>query len=437
LHCTPRSLRTILPILLASTALLVLLGGIASAAPTDLPPAIVFDQTIAAIISQVSTRTLEYELAGLTGERPVVVAGSLYTIATRYSYQTEAISLATRYAYEQLDEAGLAVTYHDYAWGSYRLRNVVAEKPGVVDPGEIYLITAHLDSTTRGNPYDLAPGADDNGSGSVAVLTAARLLAPHHFAHTVRFVLFTGEEQGLLGSAAYAAVSKARGEDIQGVVNLDMIAYNSNLEPVIDLYARTAVSGSLALTRIFSEVVGIYGLNLEPNRYDLPAGFPIQSSDQWSFLQWGYPALLVIEDMDDSTPAYHRITDTLSTLDLGYYADTTRAAIATIAHLGQLLPQGYLSGTIYALDTGWPLSTTVAAIAPTVHYTFTALTDPSGGYVLPLPVGVYTLTAWPASPGHYPAMITNVSIITDVVTVQDIGLLTWPRVYLPLVAHAG
>jgi len=423
-------LRVILPTLLASLALLIVLGGITSAAPSGLPGTVAHNQTIAGIISQVTTPTLEYELAGLTGERPVIVAGSLYTITTRDSYQTEAISMATRYAYEQFARSGLVVTYHDYTWSGYPLRNVVAEKPGLVDPDEIYLITAHVDDWPEG---PLAPGADDNGSGSVAVLTAAQLLASHHFAHTVRFVLFTGEEQGLQGSAVYAADCAAHGEDIQGVINLDMIAYNSDAEPAIDLYARTDVPASLELTRLFSDVVGVYGLNLAPSRF-ADAG-PVNASDQWSFLQQGYPAFLVIEDMDDFTPHYHYITDTLSTLDLDYYANATRAAVATIAHLGQLLPGGALSGTVHALGTDRSLSATVAAFGSTYTHTFTAPTDASGVYSLPLPIGGYTVTVSPVSCGHYQATVTGVLIITDTVTVQDVALEPWPYLYLPCITR--
>jgi hypothetical protein len=331
-------LRAILPTSLASLALLLVLGGVTAAAPADLPQTIAFDQTVAAIISQVTTPTLEYELAGLTGERPVTVAGSLYTITTRYSRQTEAISMATRYAYEQLAGYGLSVTYHDYSWSGYPLRNVVAEKPGLVDPDEVYLITAHVEDLPHG---PRAPGADDNGSGSVAVLMAARLLASHDFAHTIRFVLFTGEEQGLRGSAAYAADCAAREEDIEGVVNLDMIGYNTG-EPVFDAYARSGTyAGALESRRladVFSDVVGIYDLGLVPHRIDADT-YPLRSgSDQWSFLNQGYPAFLAIEDMDDFTPYYHSVSDTLATLDLDYYGDFTRAAIATIAHLGQPVP---------------------------------------------------------------------------------------------------
>jgi hypothetical protein len=430
-----RPLRAILPVLLASLALLLLLSGIASAAPTDQPQTIAFNQAVAAIIAQVTTPTLEYELAGLTGERPVTVAGSLYTITTRNTYYTDQISMATRYAYEQFAGLGLAVTYHHYTWmdrygRAHDRRNVAAEKRGLVDPDEIYLITAHVDDLPEG---PLAPGADDNGSGSVAVLTAARLLAPRHFAHTIRFVLFTGEEQGLHGSAAYAADCKARGENIQGVVNLDMIAYNSDGAPVIDLYAGTDVIDSLELTRIFSEVVGAYSLNLVPDCFS--GGWPTYASDQWSFLQQGYPALLAIEDLDDSSSHWHTAGDRLATLDLDYYGDFTRAAVATIAHLGRLLPAGRLSGTVYALDTGQPLSASVGAFAPTYHHTFTTMADASGQVSLVLPVGVYTLTAWPASPGYYPATITDVLIVTDTANVQNVALVPWLRLYLPWIVH--
>jgi len=432
---TPTS-QVFLSLLLASLALLLVLGGLASAASTDLPQAIAFDPTVAALISQVTTPTLEYELAGLTGERPVTVAGSLYTITTRYSYQTEAISMATRYAYEQFVGSGLTVTYHYYTWSGYLLRNVVAEKPGVVDPDEIYLITAHLDSRAASWPHDPAPGADDNGSGSIAVLLAARLLAPYRFSHTVRFVLFTGEEQWLRGSDAYATACKDRGENIQGVVNLDMIAYNSDEDWIIDLYDTTSVSASLELTHLFSEVVSVYNLNLVPNRFS-DSG-PLSASDQWSFLEQGYPAFLAIEDEDDFTPEYHEPTDRLSTLDLDYYADFTRAAIATIVHLGELLPShGYMSGTVYALDTGRPLAATVVGLGATYHSTFTAQTDASGVYSMPLPVDRYTLTAWSVSPGYYPATITDVLVVTDTTITRDFTLMPWPRLYLPCIVHEG
>jgi len=406
--------------LLASIALA------APASPANLPTSPSYDPIIAEIITWVNTPTLAYDLAGLTGERPVVVAGSLYTIATRNSLQTEAISMATRYVYEQFASFGLPVAYHDYTYSSHRWRNVVAEKSGVISPSRIYALTAHVDNLPEGA---LAPGADDNGSGSVAVLTAARLLAPYHFTHTLRFVLFTGEEQWLRGSAAYAADCKARGEDIAGVVNLDMIAYNSTYQPIIDLYAQTGMTGSLELTRLFSNVIGVYELDLIPHRYDVSSGFPIQNSDQWPFLQQGYPAFLAIEDLDDMTPYYHTVGDTLETLDLAYYADYTRASIAAIVHLGGLL--GELAGAVHETDTGRPLEAVVEARASRHASPFTTSSTLTGAYTLSLPAGRYTVTI--ARPLYYPAVFTGVSIVGGVATQREATLTPWPRLYLPVI----
>jgi hypothetical protein len=429
----------ILPILLACLVLSLVLGGLvvaAPAAPRQIA-SIAHDQAISDIIFQITTQTLAYELAGLTGERSVVVAGSLYMIATRNSYQTEAISMATRYVFEQLADDGLDVAYHHYVWNGNHWRNVAAEKSGAIDPDEIYLITAHVDDRPEGA---LAPGADDNGSGSIAVLMAARLLESHHFAHTLRFVLFTGEEYGLRGSAAYAADCAARGENIEGVLNLDMIGYNTG-EPVFDVYARSGTepgaSESRQLADVISDVVGVYDLDLVPSRIDYDK-YPLKyGSDQWSFLKQGYPAILVIEDWDDFTPYYHQTSDKLSTLDLDYYAETTRAAIAAIAHLGWLLPEGHLSGTIHALDTGYPLAdATVIASCLAYRDVFTTVTDVNGTYFSALPVGSYTITVSPLSPRYRSAIVTNVLIVTDTVVVRDIALEPWPySFYLPLIAR--
>ena len=422
-------------ILFAGSVLAVLWFAVAIAqAPADLPETVGYNPLVADIIAQVTTPTLAYEMEGLTGERPVTVAGISYTIATRNSYHAQAISMTTRYAYEWLATTGLSVTYHNYTWGPYNWRNVVAEKPGLADPDEVYLITAHIDDMPNSSN---APGADDNASGSVAVMLAARLLAERPLAYTVRFVLFTGEEQGLRGSAAYAADCVARGEDIRGVINLDMIAYNSDALPIIDLYASSSVPASIELTRIFSDVVGVYSLDLIPERF-VDADV-LQYSDQWHFLQQGYPAFLAIEDDDDFTPYYHSSADTLSTLDLEYYVDFTRAAIATLAHLSGLFPGvgwGQVSGTVTGLEAGQPLpGATVSTFWPVDCYTFTASTDAGGVYTLPLPVGAYTLTVWADSPPYYSTVVTDVSIVTDTVTVQSFTLVPWPRQYFPMIAY--
>ena len=102
--------------------------------------------------------------------------------------------------------------------------NVVATKVGRVQPDSVYVICAHYDATSENSRYD-TPGADDNGTGTVAVLTAARLLSAVATDYTVKFVLFAGEEQGLVGSGYWVADMAAAGLPILGALNFDMIGW--------------------------------------------------------------------------------------------------------------------------------------------------------------------------------------------------------------------
>jgi carboxypeptidase Q len=95
--------------------------------------------------------------------------------------------------------------------------NTVAEIRGADKPDEVVLLGAHLDS------WDLATGGTDNGTGAIAVLEAARILAASGArpSRTIRFVLFSGEEEGLLGSQAYVAAHEKEMNKIQAVLVLD------------------------------------------------------------------------------------------------------------------------------------------------------------------------------------------------------------------------
>jgi hypothetical protein len=438
---TQRARRILSAVALAAVMLTLTLGSVSRAGASDLPAHIVRDPLVAAVLSQVTTRTLVYELQALTGDRPVVIAGITQSITTRFTGLSTPISNATRYAYDQLAQTSLSVTFQTYTVSDLQLRNVVAEKPGE-DPAsdDIYLITAHLDSTTVDPDNNPAPGADDNGSGSVAVLMAARLLAPYHLSDTVRFVLFTGEEQGLWGSQAYAAECEARGDDIRGVLNLDMIGYNTD-EPVFDVYARSGdyrgAAESRELAAVFSDVVSVYGLDLVP-RLVFVDGYPLRyGSDQWSFLELGYPGILIIEDYagGDFNPNYHKPSDRIDPLDLDYLRDITRAAVATIAHLGGAwADMGHLSGTIRAIGTHQPLSATVSALGNLSPDAFPG--TGAGSYSLILPAGRYTLTV-SALPDYCPTTVSGLPVGTSTTTIQDVLLPRCPRWYLPLLLTVG
>jgi hypothetical protein len=95
--------------------------------------------------------------------------------------------------------------------------NTVAEILGSEHPGQVVIVGAHLDS------WDLGTGASDNGTGSIATLEAARIImrAGLKPKRTIRFILFTGEEQGLIGSRKYAEAHAAEADSIQAVLVLD------------------------------------------------------------------------------------------------------------------------------------------------------------------------------------------------------------------------
>ncbi len=135
------------------------------------------------------------------------------------------------------------------------LGNVMATLKGT-DPNDkrIFIISGHLDNM-RTNVMDRtndAPGANDDGSGTAAVLECARILSKHRFPATIIFVAVSGEEQGLLG--AYFMANKARKENwnIEAVLNNDIMGSNNSNET--NIINNTKV-------RVFSEGLPAYELD--------------------------------------------------------------------------------------------------------------------------------------------------------------------------------
>jgi len=206
--------------------------------------------------------------------------------------------------------------------------NVVAELPGLTQAGKQCLITAHYDNTSN-DPFNYAPGADDNASGTAAILTAANILKDYDFNKTIRFIGFAGEEQGLIGSDAYAQKADQRGDTILGVYNLDMLGWEGDNVNIVELHAGTAPSSG-ALADITTAVISNYSLALTSQKLTSTA---TDRSDHASFWFYGYPAILAIEDFDDFNPYYHTVADLLSAFDLPYYTDLAKASIASLAVL--------------------------------------------------------------------------------------------------------
>ena len=364
-----RAKPTLSALVLALALLTALLGGLSFAGPDVEAP----DPLIAQLLAQVDTATLAGYVADLSGERAVVVGGEPYTFTTRYSY-SEGVEKATQYLYEHYQSLGLDVAYHYYLHNGLFWRNVEATLPGVVEPERIYIICAHADSISD-RPMTDAPGADDNASGTAAVMMAADVLSQHQFQYTIRFVHFSGEEQGMLGSAAYAARVRARGEDVAGVINLDMLGWDGVGGPDIDLHAGTDIA-SIALAQTFSETVALYSLDLWPEIIGQEA---TEASDHSSFWDNDYAAILAIEDYHphehDFNPYYHSGDDLLEHFNLAYFTAFTRAALATLATLAGPVPTftPTPTGTATFTPTATPTSTATWTPTPTVEQWHTVL----------------------------------------------------------------
>ncbi len=291
-----------------------------------MPASFGYDPVIQSMIDQVNSATIYDYTGSLSGEWPVNIDGQPYTIATRYTDSGEPINMATQFVGQHLEDLGLDVEYHQ--WGDPSCPNVVGELTGLTNPEAVFIICAHIDDRPSG---PVAPGADDNASGVTGVLIAADILTQYDWDYTLRFALWTGEEQGKLGSHAYAQRSFERGENIVGVLNLDMIAWNTpSSSPDIELHAdQSGVPSSMQLAQLFADVVGVYNLSLNPQIIPYGTG----RSDHFSFWTYGYNAILGIECMADFNPYYHSTDDRLEYLDMNYYTDFVKASVATFAHM--------------------------------------------------------------------------------------------------------
>jgi photosystem II stability/assembly factor-like uncharacterized protein len=207
--------------------------------------------------------------------------------------------------------------------------NIIATKPGTVNPDEIYIICGHYDSTSN-NPYNYAPGADDNGTGSLSALEAALVLMEYDYEATIRFVCFSREEQGLVGSNAYARFIAQRGDNVAGVINFDMIGYVDEVPEELEVLYDDQ---SVGLADAFGEAAALYVPGLDCRLRNSPGS---RSSDHASFWDQGYAAFCGIEDAPPVNPYYHRTTDRVSTINFDFYENCVKAAVGALAELARI-----------------------------------------------------------------------------------------------------
>ena len=223
------------------------------------------------------------------------------------------------------------------------VRNAVAIQRGTERPDEIIIVQGHYDSrvTDPLNATDDAPGANDDGSGSVMILEAARILSQREYPSTIVYALLTGEEQGLYGAQILADWVEAEGLTVKAVLNNDMIGNSCGSDGVCDAEHVRVFSEGLradstdelrALQRRFGGENDSPGRNLSRWLAELaekhPDGMQVQQiwrtdrmgrgGDQIPFLDKGYPAVRITVAVED----YEHQHQDLRTEDGVTYGDT-------------------------------------------------------------------------------------------------------------------
>lgn len=240
--------------------------------------------------------------------------------------------------------------------------SVIATLRGT-EPGRIYVMSSHYDDCD-GDCTDglgVAPGADDNGSGTSAVLEAARVMASTHFKGTIIFACFDGEELGLWGSDHFAKEMRAAHAPIVADLNNDIIGNSTGGDGLHEPFVIRVFSEALPKGTVDARV-NLLGLeNDSPSRElarfvsdTVPAYLPamrvrqifradrfLRGGDQESFQAEGFPAIRFVEPHENFRHQHQnvRIVDGVQYGDLpqfndwNYLARATQVNVATLAAL--------------------------------------------------------------------------------------------------------
>ena len=251
------------------------------------------------------------------------------------------------------------------------IENVVATLPGTQpeSAGRIYVVSGHYDSRVK-NLLDSdspAPGADDDASGVAAVLEMARAMAGHDFASTIVFMAVSGEEEGLLGSAHWAAMARRRNLDIRAMLDNDIIGNSHAADGTVDrhtvrLFAQ-GVPPSASPGEDLLKLLRSGGENDTPPRElarairDIAARYVpsmgvrivyradryLRGGDHLSFLEQGYPAVRLTEPAEDYRHEHEDVRvengvsygDLPEYVDFAYVADVARVNAAALASMAR------------------------------------------------------------------------------------------------------
>ena len=316
------------------------------------------DPNVKALLDEMNQSRWIQWIGALSGKWPVSTKSGEGRILTRSSFvmfEPDEGPNAFQYVQEELEDMGFAageeISIHTYAfpygdrYPERNWKNLILTLPGS-DPElskERVLLVAHLDSTSD-QERTLAPGADDNASGAAGLLEAASVLRLFKFKRTLHLVWFSGEEQSRSGSKHFVEDYQEWLPDIEGVINLDMFAFDWDDDRCFEVHAGT-LPGSVQMGHCLMQVIEIYDLDLTFDFIDDESAYTF--SDHTPFWLEGVPAVMVFENgyyqagetcgKADRNYAYHTTADTLVYINPTTGFSILQASLAAAAHMAEPL----------------------------------------------------------------------------------------------------
>jgi Zn-dependent M28 family amino/carboxypeptidase len=270
------------------------------------------------------------------------------TIGERNTIHYKSLQEGAQYLESSLRGNGFDVSSQEYVADGRTVRNLIAEISGASRRSEIVVVGAHYDTV-----FD-CPGADDNTSGTAALLELARLLKATHPARTVRFVAFVNEEPPYfqtanMGSWVYAKKAHAAYDKIVAALSLETVGMYSDVAdsqhypPGFSLLYPSqgnfiAFIGNVASRGLVRDTIRSFRRSTPfPSQGSAVPGWiaGVGWSDHWSFWQEGYPAVMVTDTALFRNPNYHQPNDKPDTLDYDRMARVVRGLATVVADLGK------------------------------------------------------------------------------------------------------
>ena len=282
------------------------------------------------------------------------------------------------------------------------VEDVVAIQRGTSEPNRVIVITGHIDSRVTDilNATSDAPGANDDGSGTAAVLEAARILSHYRFPATIVYGVVSGEEQGLNGSEILARYARAQGWQVEADLNNDIIGNSCGSDGICDASHVRVLSEGVrrdATPELVAQQRSLGGENDSPSRNlsrfidsladRLSLGLDVRQiwrtdrfgrgGDHIPFQQLGYPAVrfsVAIENYNwqhQDLRTEHGVVygDTIDHMDFPYLRRVTQLNVATIAALARapMPPAPTIQGAV-STDTTVTWRAVPGAAAYVVHW---------------------------------------------------------------------